>query len=153
MSSARIPARTLSALAFALSTAFAVPALALAPGIYVTDHEMDPHSKTFEKDIQKARKAVVKKEGAAWKVYFVAYLKKAPGAEEVNIVFYDLAAKKGEAPNAVPIATQANAKILMSSVELSEEMNFQAGHKYDVRITRLVNGKEDVFATTKLELK
>ncbi len=150
---ARITARTLSAITFAVTTAVAAPALALGTGIYITDHEMDPKSKTFEKDIQKARKTVVKKDGASWKLYFVAYLKKAPGAAEVNIVFYDVTAKTKEAPNAVPIATQPNAKILMSSVELSEEMNFQAGHKYDVRITRLVNGKEDVFATTKLELK
>lgn len=150
---ARITARTLSALTFAVCTAIAAPALALPTGIYITEHEMDPSSKTFEKDVKKAQKAVVKKEGAGWKIYFVAYLKKAPGAAEVNIVFYDITSKTKEAPNAVPIATQANAKILMSSVEISEEMNFQAGHKYDVRITRLVGGKEDVFASTKIELK
>lgn len=153
MRPARISSRTLSAILFALATAVAAPAFALPTGIYITDHEIDTKSPSFEKDLKKAQKAVIKKEGATWKLFFVAYLKKAPGAEEVNLVFYDITTKTKEAPNAVPVMMQPNAKILASTVEISEEMNFQAGHKYDVRVTRLISGKEEVYATTKLELK
>lgn len=150
---ARFTVRTISAITFALCTAIAAPAFALPPGVYITDHEMDPKSPSFEKELKKAQKATIKKEGATWKLYFVAYLKKPAGAPEVNIVFYDVTSKQKEAPNAFPVSTQPNAKILMSNVELSEEQNFQPGHKYEVRITRLVNGKEDVYAASKVELK
>ena len=55
-------------------------------------------------------------------------------------------------PQAFQIGTQANAKIVMSDLTVSPEVGLKPG-KYNVRITRLVGGKETVFAKTNLELK
>ena len=140
------------ALSFAVMTATGGRALALPTGVYITEHAADPQSKTFEKDLKKNAKTVLKQDGTVWHVNFVAYLNKAAGTNELNIVFYDLT-KKGESPNAYPISTQPNAKIILSSLELSPEQNFKVGGKYEVRITRLEGGKEIVFAKGKLELK
>ena len=137
-----------------LLVALSGSALALPPGIYITEQAQDPKSATFEKDLKKNHKPVIKKgDTGAWHVYFVAYLKKAAGTTELNIVFYDVTGGKKEQGNAYPVGTQPNAKIIMSDVELTAEQNFSAGHKYEVRITRLANGKEEIFATTHLELK
>ena len=68
-------------------------------------------------------------------------------------MFYEQggAGKAAEA-NAFPIQTQPSAKILMSDVSVNPEAGIKPG-KYDVRITRLVNGKEEIFARTHVELK
>jgi hypothetical protein len=120
-------------------------------GIYITDHALDPASKTFDKDVKKMAKPALEKSGEKWHVYFVAYLSKPADADELNIVFYNAANLKEE-PNAFPIHTKTGAKVLMSDVEVGPEDGVKPG-KYDVRITRLVGGKEVVFARTKLQLK
>jgi hypothetical protein len=133
----------------------AAPVLAFAGGaIVITDHAMDPQSKTFEKDLKKAALTSLKPQGGAghWHIYFVAYLNKAAGSTELNAVLYDLKAPKGEEPNAFPIQTQPTAKILMSDLDVSTEVGIKAG-KYQMRITRLIEGKEIVYAKTNIELK
>jgi hypothetical protein len=119
----------------------------------ITDHQMDPKSKTFDKDVSKAQKGSLAKSGDAWHVYFVAYLKKPAATAEVNLVFYELTGGKREQVNAFPIQTQQGAKVLMSDAELTGELGFKAGKKYQVLITRLVDGKEDIYAKANLELK
>ena len=82
----------------------------------------------------------------------VVRLKHAPGAEEVNLVFYDTTPKR-EYINSYPIRAKATAKIILSEVDLRPEDGFKPGNKYQVLITRLINGKEEVYARTSLELK
>jgi hypothetical protein len=141
-------------LSCALLSLSAAVAHAAPPGgtLVITDAAMDPKSPTFEKDLKKATKTSLTKSGDGWHLYFVAYLKKAAGSAEVNIVFYDVTAKR-EQINAFPINTAPSAKILMSDIEITPEQGFKAGHKYEVRITRLVGGKEDVYAKATLDLK
>jgi hypothetical protein len=129
--------------------------LAAAPSgtLVITDHQLDPKSKTLEQELNKAKKASLSKSGEGWHLYFVAYLKKAAGATEVNLVFYEMSGGKREQINAFPIKTQADAKILMSDAEISTEQGFKAGKKYQVLITRLIGGKEDVYARANLELR
>jgi hypothetical protein len=105
----------------------------------------------WEKSIKKTSTLTVLND--QWTMYFVAYLKKAAGSPQVNVVFYDEAEKKHEPTNAFPIATQASAKILVSSVSFGSEQGFKAGHSYKVMITRLVAGKEDVYARATVTLK
>jgi|SRR5579871_258641 len=118
--------------------------------LVITDHPVDPKDKGFEKTLAKARKTALAKTGPSWHVYFVAYLSKPAGATELNIVFYP-AGKKGE-PTAFPIGTQESAKIVMSDLEISPENGITPG-KYNVRITRLIGGKEVIYARADLELK
>jgi len=146
--------RSVAASAIAFVCTVSTTAWALQNGtIGVTDHALDPSSKTFDRDLRKAMRTSLKADASGhWHVYFVAYLNKAPGAEEVNAVFYDLPLKKDDQPSAFPIQTKPSARILMSDLDLSPEQGLKAG-KYQLRITRLVDGKETVLAKTNLELK
>ncbi len=141
-------------IAFGLLFSSVAPALALPAGtLAITEEAMDPHSKSLDKDLKKAQVVDLAKKGDVWHVYFVAYLKKAAGAEEVNLVFYELAKGKREQVNVFPINTKPDAQIIASDVTFGPENGFKPGAKYDVLVTRLVGGKEDVYARTKLQLK
>lgn len=139
-------------LSFALLT-LARAAWAYGPGtIVVTQAPVTPGD-TFEKDLKKAAKTSLKSEDGKWHVYFVAFLKKAPGSPQLNIVFYDPSAKTKEPVNAYPFEAKADAKVVMSDIEISTDGGFKKGKKYELRVTRLVSGKEEVFARTTLVLK
>jgi hypothetical protein len=128
-------------------------AWAFAPGtIVVTQQQVTPGD-NFEKDLKKAARTSLKNEGGKWHVYFVAFLKKAPGTPQLNIVFYDPSSKEKDPINAYPFEAKADAKVVMSDVEISTDGGFKKGKKYEVRVTRLVKGKEEVFAKTTLVLK
>ncbi len=121
--------------------------------IVVTASQVDTSDKKFEAALKKAAVKSIAKSGDTWTIYFIAFLKKAAGATEVNLVFYDQGDKSGEPTNAFGISTAANAKILTSSISVGSDQGFQSGHTYDVRVTRLVGGKEDIYARTTLTLK
>jgi hypothetical protein len=121
--------------------------------IIVTDHKVEAGTDTdsFEKELKAAAKTTLAKSGDNWHVYYVAYLRKAPGAEEINVVFY--VPGSHEPVNAYPLRTRKDAKILVSDLEIKPEEGFKAGQKYSMRITRLISGREEVYAQTTLELK
>ncbi len=121
--------------------------------LLITDHAMDPKSPTFERDLRRAAKTALPRVGDGWHLYFVAYLKRSPGAPELNLVFYETQGGKREQVNVFPIQTQESAKVLMSEAEISPENGFKVGGKYQVLLTRLIGGKEEVYARTTLELK
>ncbi|MSP60287.1 MAG: hypothetical protein EXR72_08090 [Myxococcales bacterium] len=121
--------------------------------LIITDEEIDTQSATFEKDLKKHSRDTLRKGVEGWKIFLVAYLKRAAGSAEVNLVFYDIAGKGREQVNAFPIATSAKAEILASKVEISPEQGFKVGGKYQVLITRLIGGKEEIYAKTVLSLK
>jgi hypothetical protein len=166
------------ALVLALGLAAASPALAggPAPGaIVITDRMLNPALSTFQSDLKSEAKASLtqNEESESWKVHFIAHLKKSPGSPDVNIVFYEIgqAAKQAgkdadkappkpvakadarEPVQAYPIKTKQTATMLISEVTLKKEEGFKPGGKYQVLITRLINGKEEVYARTSLELK
>lgn len=128
-------------------------ARAAAPGtLIITDKRIDTSPESFEKEARAAARPSIGKSGDGWKVYFVAWLKKAPGAEEINVVFYEAGGKSREPINHFPIRTKPSVKILVSEVEIRPEDGFKAGNKYDVRITRIIGGREEVYARTTLQL-
>jgi hypothetical protein len=131
-----------------------VQAWAGAPGTMVlTAEQVDTSDANFEKNAKQKQVTSLTKSGEQWTLYFLAFLKKAAGSKEVQLVFYDEAEKKHEPTNAFPIETQPSAKILVSSVAFSADQGFKAGHKYNVMVTRLVGGHEDVYAKTTVTLK
>jgi hypothetical protein len=133
---------------------FAVSARAAAPGsMILTAEQVDTSGGDFEKVAKKQQVQTLKKNGETWTLYFLAFLKKAAGSRQVQLVFYDQADKKHEPTNAFPIQTQPNAKIITSSVTFTGDQGFKAGHKYNVMVTRLIGGHEDVYARTTLTLK
>lgn len=158
---------TALALALALSTAAVAPAQAGGPAagtIVITERMLNPALSTFQADLKSEARATLTKDpdSETWKVHFVAHLKKSPGSPDVNIVFYELgqaakaaakAADPREPVQAYPIKTRQTATMLISEVNLKTEEGFKPGGKYQVLITRLINGKEEVYARTQVELK
>jgi len=116
-----------------------------SPGTMVlTAEQVDTSDANFEKTAKSKQISTLSKSGEQWTLYFLAFLKKAAGSKEVQLVFYDAAEKKHEPTQAFPIDTQPSAKILTSSVTFSADQGFKAGHKYNVLVTRLIGGDEDV---------
>lgn len=150
-------------------TLVAVPAYAGGPAagaIVITDHMLNPALSSFQSDLKSEAKSSLAQnpDTESWKVHFVAHLKKSPGSPDVNIVFYEIgqAAKQATKPvgadahepvQAYPIKTKQTATMLISEVTLKKEEGFKPGGKYQVLITRLINGKEEVYARTAIELK
>jgi len=125
-----------------------------SPGTMVlTAEQVDTSDSNFEKNAKSKQITSLTKNGEQWTLYFLAYLKKAAGSKQVQLVFYDAAEKKHEPTNAFPIETQPNAKILTSSVNFSADQGFKAGHKYNVMVTRLIGGHEEVYARSTITLK
>jgi hypothetical protein len=125
-----------------------------APGTMVlTAEQVDTADADFEKNAKKKQVSSLSKSGDQWTLYFLAFLKKAAGSKQVDIVFYDTAEKKHEPTQAFPIETQPSAKILTSSVNFNADQGFKAGHKYNVLITRLIGGHEEVYARSTITLK
>lgn len=144
-------------LAVGLSSAVAAPP---AGSIVVTERKLNPYINSFQQDLKSEAKKVLTKQGEreSWRVYFVAYLKKAAGDGKVNVVFYDANEKvkpgqEREPVHFAEIGIKPDAKVVMSDVELRPDQGFKEGGKYQVLITRLINGKEEVYARTQLELK
>lgn len=128
------------------------------PGtITITDKKLDVAKVTSVKDLKSEQRGILKKgaDELGWKVYLVAHLNRAPGSDEVNLVFYDQAPKPGqprEPVNAFAIHTKKDAKIMTAEVEIRPDEGFKPGGKYTVFITRLIGGKEEVYARTTLDL-
>jgi hypothetical protein len=119
----------------------------------LTSEQVDTSSSDFEKDAKKKQISSLAKQGDQWTLYFLAFLKKAAGSKQVDLVFYDTAVKKHEPTQAFPIETEPGAKILTSSVSFNADQGFKAGHKYNVMVTRLIGGHEEVYARSTITLK
>ncbi len=125
-----------------------------SPGtLVITAEKVDTDDADFERNAKKKQVSSLAKVGDQWTLYFLAFLKKAAGSKEVDLVFYDTAEKKHEPTNAFPIETQPSAKILVSSVNFNADQGFKAGHKYNVMVTRLIGGHEEVYARSTITLK
>ena len=125
-----------------------------APGTMVlTAEQVDTENADFEKEAKKKQVSTLAKSGEQWTLFFLAFLKKAAGSHQVQLVFYDTAEKKHEPTQAFPIVTQPTAKILTSSVSFNADQGFKAGHKYNVLVTRLIGGHEEVYARSTITLK
>lgn len=107
----------------------------------------------WEAKLKKANLKTAERKDGEWKLFVVAFLKKAPGAGEVSILFYDAAEKQTD-PNAVmPVTLPATAKVLATSLSFNEEAGVKPGHTYNVVVARKVGGKDEIYARAQLALK
>ena len=145
-----------------LAAVVAAALLALAPGaaqaqkgrIIVSDVEFASYGsdKEMAQAIKKQGKTTFKGDGT-WSVNFMIFLNAAPGANQINLVYYDVT-KKREQVSFSEIGVKPDQKIvLLNGQTLSKEMGFVKGHKYDVLATRLIGGKEKVYAKGTITLK
>ena len=148
-----------------LSTVIAALALAaLAPRearaqqkgkIYVSDVEYGtPGSeKELAGALKRQSKTVIAGQEGTWQLNLMVFLNAAPGANSINIVYYDLS-KKNEQVDFAEVSVKPDQKIiLLNGQTVSKEKGFIKGHKYDIRATRVVGGKEKVLAKATITLK
>jgi hypothetical protein len=103
---------------------------------------------------KQSKAAIANTGGGNWTLNFMVFLKEAPGANTVNIVYYDTTAKPREQVNYSEVSVKPDQKIIqLNGVAISKDLGFVKGHKYDVLATRLIGGKEKVYAKTTVTLK
>ncbi len=148
-----------------LSAAVAVLALcALAPRaahaqskgrIYVSDAEFGSFGseKELASALKRQSKTTIKEEGGVWPLNFMVFLNAPAGANTINIVYYDLS-KKHEQVDFAEVGVKPDQKIVqLNGQGASKEKGFVKGHKYEIRATRLIGGKEKVYAKATITLK
>ena len=158
---------SLSAIAFTLLAGLVSPPTAAADSesgawrankgrIFVSDTEF---GQGYTSDgamisaMKKQSRTAIKGVGA-WTLNFMVFLKEAPGATTVNIVYYDITAKPREQVNYSEVGVKPDQKIIqLNGVAVSKDLGFIKGHKYDVLATRIIGGKEKVYAKTTVTLK
>jgi hypothetical protein len=109
----------------------------------------------YTKTLKKIHKSTFTKDDSGnWTVHFLAFMKGAAGSDKVNIVFYDIT--KGGKPDQVhyiEFNVTAAQKTLKSVFKLNADDPVKAGNKYDVRLTKVVGGKEVILARVTLSFK
>ena len=102
--------------------------------------------------MKKQSKTAIKGDGN-WTLNFMVFLKEAPGANNVNIVYYDVSGKRDQV-NYSEVSVKPDQKIIqLNGVAISKDLGFVKGHKYEVLATRIIGGKEKVYAKTTVTLK
>ena len=139
----------------AFVTVALAPRAAVAGGrIVVSDAPFGSFSS--EKEMSSALKKQAKttfKGGGTWTLNMMVFLGAAPGADKINIVYYDLS-KKNEQVDFAEVGVKPDQKIIqLNGQAVSKEKGFVTGHRYDIRATRIVGGKEKVFAKATITLK
>jgi hypothetical protein len=139
--------------------------VAFAPGlaegqtgqIYCSDQPLpDPSGNIaqYYKDLKKAHKSTfTKDENGNWTVHFLAFMKGAAGGPKLNIVFYDITKGKPDQVHYIEFNVTPAQKTLKSVFKVNTEDPVKVGNKYDVRLTKVVSGKEVILARTTLTFK
>ena len=108
----------------------------------------------FKKALNKAStRTELDKDADARNFHFVAVFRKAPGAEDVNLVFYDVTGGKREYVNVYEIKLTPSQETLRTKVVLLPTEGFVSGKKYQALVTRLINGTETSYAKASVKLK
>jgi len=132
------------------------PRAAVAAGkIVVSDVEWGSYGseKELNTALKKQGKTTFKGDGS-WNLNMMVFLGSGAGADKINIVYYDMAKKPPEQVNFNEVGVKPDQKIVqLNGIALSKDMGFVKGHKYEVRATRLIGGKEKVYAKTTITLK
>jgi hypothetical protein len=143
-----------------VTTAFAgltlAPRAAVAGGrIVVSDAEFG--SFASEKEMNAALKKQAKTTftgGGAWQLNMMIFLGGAPGGDKINVVYYDVSKHPPDQVNFTEVGVKPDQKIVqLNGQAISSDMGFVKGHKYEIRATRVIGGKEKVYAKTTITLK
>jgi hypothetical protein len=106
------------------------------------------------KAVKKQAKTTIKGENGTWSLNLMVFLNAAPGADTINIVYYDVSVKPRDQVNFSEVKVQPTQKIVqVNGVSISKDLGFVKGHKYDVLATRIIGGKEKVYAKGTITLK
>ena len=82
-----------------------------------------------------------------WTMNLMVFLKEPAGANSINIVYYDVSVKPREQVNFSEVSVKPDQRIVqLNGVAISKDLGFVKGHKYEVLATRIIGGKEKVYA-------
>jgi len=105
--------------------------------------------------IKKQSKTSISGDGSGnnWTFHLTVFLKEPAGADKINIVYYDVT-KKREQVNFSEVDVKPDQKMVqLNGITVSHDLGFVKGHKYEVLATRVIGGKEKIYAKTQLTLK
>jgi hypothetical protein len=103
--------------------------------------------------VRKQSKAAIKGDGA-WTMNLMVFLKEPAGATNINIVYYDVSVRPRDQVNFSEVKVQASQKIVqVNGIAISKDLGFVKGHKYEVLATRIIGGKEKIYAKGVVALK
>jgi hypothetical protein len=151
-----LPVLTVVATVLALASAARADAWSALKGkIFVSESEF---GSGYETDA--AMIAAIKKQSTteikgdnAWTINLAVFLKEPAGANKINIVYYDLS-HKHEQVNFSEVDVKPDQKMVeLNGISLSSDLGFVKGHKFDILATRLIGGKEKVYAKATITLK
>lgn len=123
--------------------------------IVFSETKLDPPAseKDFAALVRKARrKATLTAAEGQWGFHFIAFLREPPRADKVNLVWYRFAGRKAEQVDYVEFVVPPTGVTLRAQTVLSKAQ-FNEGDRLEGRITRIIGGKEKVYARCKLTLK
>jgi hypothetical protein len=127
---------------------------AAPPGTIYFSPEPVELSGNYEAKLKANHVKTLPRHDGEWKVFLVAWLRKAPGGGGVHILFFDKAEKKQDDPHGVmPVSMPAGSKILATSLSFNEDAGLRPDHTYDVVVARKVGGKDEIYAKAQLTLK
>ena len=151
---------TVFALVVGAMTLLAAPAAhaqAMKGKVVVSDAEFGTGFGTdaeMMKAVKKQAETTIKGDGSTWTLNLMVFLNAAPGADTINIVYYDVSVKPRDQVNFSEVKVQPTQKIVqVNGVSISKDLGFVKGHKYDVLATRIIGGKEKVYAKGTITLK
>jgi len=123
--------------------------------VVISDTEFSSYSSDAEmvSAVKKQGKTTLKGDGN-WTMNLMVFLKEAAGASSINIVYYDVSVKPRDQVNFSEVQVQPSQKIVsVNNVSVSKDLGFVKGHKYEVLATRVIGGKEKVYAKGVVTLK
>jgi hypothetical protein len=150
---------TLAVGLFAFTAAMAAPGSVLAKKfkgqIVASDQPlpMEGDEAAIAASLKKAQKTTIERSGTdPWTVHFVGFLSKKPGTDKVNLLVYNVASGKREYLTTKEITVDADATILASSVELTEDDGLKPGLKAEL-VLATFGAKQTDLAKVKLTFK
>jgi hypothetical protein len=103
--------------------------------------------------VRKQSRPAIKGNGA-WTMNLMVFLKEPAGATTINIVYYDVSVRPRDQVNFSEVKVQASQKtVQVNGIAISKDLGFVKGHKYEVLATRIIGGKEKVYAKGVVTLK
>lgn len=123
--------------------------------VIISDTEFSSYSSDSEMvaAVKKQGKTTLKGDGN-WTMNLMVFLKEPAGATSINIVYYDVSVKPRDQVNFSEVQVQTSQKIVsVNGVSVSKDLGFVKGHKYEVLATRVIGGKEKVYAKGVVTLK
>ena len=116
-------------------------------GTFSTEAEFGAHVAKVRRN-----KTLPRDKKGNWTIHFIAFMSANPGATKVNLVWYKTGRKR-EQVDFTEFVVPADERTLQATSTVVPAVGFKPGDKVELRVTRIVRGKEKVYARCKLTLR